>query len=224
MRILVVEDDAVMADGLLHALKQSGHTIDWANNGKMANEVLSTGVYNLVILDLGLPMMDGFEVLQRLRQRKFTLPVLILTAWDSVDDRVKGLDLGADDYLTKPFDLHEFEARIRALLRRRWAGGENLLCCGKVCLDTIGRRVLVDDVPLDLSARELALMETLLQRTGRVVSKEQLLEQLYGWDDEGSNNAVEIIVHRLRKKLDPYGIVIRTIRGLGYLLEPQQNA
>lgn len=224
MRILVVEDDTVMADGLLHALKRSGHAVDWASNGKMADEVLSMVVYNLVILDLGLPTMDGFQVLQRLRQRKSTLPVLILTAWDSIDDRVKGLDMGADDYLTKPFDLHEFEARVRALLRRGWAGGENLLCCGKVCLDTVGHRVLLDDVPLDLSARELAVMEILMQRSGRVVNKEQVLEQLYSWDDEGSSNAVEIIVHRLRKKLDPYGVVIRTIRGLGYLLELQQNA
>lgn len=224
MRILVVEDDAVMADGLLHALKQSGHAVDWANNGKMADEALSMGVYNLVILDLGLPLMDGFQVLRHLRQRKITLPVLILTARDSINDRVKGLDLGADGYLTKPFDLQELEARVRALLRRQWGGGENLLCCGKVCLDTIGHRVLVDDIPLDLSARELAVMETLLQRTGRVVNKEQLLEQLYGWDDEVSSNAVEIIVHRLRKKLDAFGITIRTIRGLGYLLELEKDA
>lgn len=224
MRVLIVEDEAVIADGLKQVLKQAGHAVDWVNNGEMADEALSREIYDLAVLDLGLPKIDGFQVLRRLRQRKSALPVLILTAWDSLEDRVKGLDLGADDYLTKPFDLPEFEARVRALLRRGWAAGENLRCCGRVCLDVIGHRVVVDNFPLDLSARELGVMEILLLRAGRVVSKEQLLEHLYGWDEEAGSNAVEIIIHRLRKKLDAYGISIKTIRGLGYLLESPQDA
>jgi two-component system OmpR family response regulator len=224
MRILVVEDEAVMADGLMQALKQAGHALDWVSNGEMADKALSQDVYNMVVLDLGLPKMDGFQVLQRLRQRNATLPVLILSAWDSIEDRVKGLDLGANDYLTKPFDLAEFEARVRALLRREWTGNANSYFCGRVHLDPIGHRVLVANVPLDLSARELCIMEMMLQRAGRVVDKEQLLEHIYGWDEEASYNAVEIIIHRLRKKLDAHGITIRTIRGLGYLLESPQDA
>jgi two-component system OmpR family response regulator len=224
MQILIVEDEAIMADGLMQALKKAGHTLDWASNGEVADKALSQEIYDLVVLDIGLPKMDGFQVLQRLRQRQFTLPVLILTAWDSIEDRVKGLDLGANDYLTKPFDLAEFEARVRALLRRQWTSSANIYCCGRVCLDIIGHRVLVGNVPLDLSARELSIMETLLQRVGQVVSKEQLMEHAYGWDEEAGHNAVEIAIHRLRKKLDVHGITIRTIRGLGYFLESPQDA
>lgn len=224
MRILIVEDDLVMADGLIQTLKDEGHAVDWVDNGEMADRMLSNEAYNLAILDLGLPKMDGFQVLSRLRQRNSSVPVMILSAWDSLDDRVKGLNMGADDYLTKPFELPEFEARVRALLRRRWSDGENLLCLGKLCLDIIGHKVLINNVPLDLSAREFAVMQMLMQRTGRLVSAEQLLEHLYGLDEEASNNAIQVTIHRLRKKLEAHGIFIKTVRGLGYFLDiPPKN-
>jgi two-component system, OmpR family, response regulator len=172
-----------------------------------------------VILDLGLPRLDGYEVLRRLRRRGSKMPVLILTARDALDDRVKGLDLGGDDYLTKPFDLPELEARVRSLIRRGQSGGGSLLSHGTLTLDTVGRRATLGGEPLDLSARELGVLEVLMLRSGRVVNKDQLAEQLYGWDEEVGPNAIEVYVHRLRRKLEPAGVTIRTIRGLGYLLE-----
>jgi two-component system OmpR family response regulator len=158
-------------------------------------------------------------VLKRLRRRGATVPVLVLTARDALAARVKGLDLGADDYLTKPFDLPELEARARALIRRGQSGGSSLLTHGPLTLDTSGRRATLAGVALELSARELGVLEVLMLRSGRVVNKDQLAEQLYSWDDEVGSNAIEVYVHRLRKKLEPAGVAIRTIRGLGYLLE-----
>jgi len=218
MRMLLVEDDAVLADGLIHSLRRSGNAVDWARNGAEADVALGNQVYDLAILDLGLPKLDGFEVLRRLRDRGQQLPVLILTARDGVNDRVHGLDFGADDYMTKPFALPELEARIRALLRRGHGARGNGLSVGPLRLDPAGHCALVENKTLDLSARELALLEVLMRRSGRVVSKEQLLEHLYGWDEEAGGNAIEVCVHRLRKKLVPYGVTIRTMRGLGYLL------
>lgn len=218
MRILIAEDDTILADGLTRALRQSGYAVDWVKTGAEANQVLTGKVHDLVILDLGLPQMDGFEVLRRLRARDSGIPVLILTARDAVEDRVNGLDLGADDYLTKPFDLPELEARVRALIRRGQNASSSTIIHGTLQYDAAGRRVLIDNQPVDLSARELSVLETLLLRAGRVVSKEQLVEHLYDWGEEVSSNAIEVYVHRLRKKLDP-SITIRTIRGLGYLLE-----
>lgn len=219
MRILIVEDDPVLADGLTRSLRHSEYAVDHASNGAEADHVLAAQTYDLVILDLGLPKLDGFEVLRRLRHRGAKVPVLILTARDAVGDRVKGLDLGADDYLSKPFDLPELEARVRALIRRGQSGGSSLLVHGPLTLDTAGRRATLDKLPLDLSAREFGVLEVLLMRSGRVVAKEQLAEQLYGWEEEVGANAIEVYVHRLRKKLEPAGVNIRTIRGLGYLLE-----
>lgn len=218
MRILIAEDDTILADGLTRALRQSGYAVDWVKTGAEANQVLTGTTHDLVILDLGLPQMDGFEVLRRLRGRESGIPVLILTARDAVEDRVRGLDLGADDYLTKPFDLPELEARIRALIRRGQNASSSIIIHGTLHYDSAGRRVLINNHPVDLSARELSVLETLLLRAGRVVSKEQLVEHLYDWGEEVSSNAIEVYVHRLRKKLDP-SITIRTIRGLGYLLE-----
>jgi two-component system, OmpR family, response regulator len=186
--------------------------------------VLAAQNYDLVILDLGLPRLDGYEVLRRLRRRGSKMPVLILTARDALDDRVKGLDLGGDDYLTKPFDLPELEARVRSLIRRGQSGGGSLLSHGTLTLDTVGRRATLGGEPLDLSARELGVLEVLMLRSGRVVNKDQLAEQLYGWDEEVGPNAIEVYVHRLRRKLEPAGVTIRTIRGLGYLLEKPGHA
>ena len=219
MRILIAEDDPVLADGLTRSLRQADFAVDCTLDGEQADHAVTTQNYDLVILDLGLPRLDGLEVLRRMRRRGSAVPVLVLTARDALADRVKGLDLGADDYLTKPFDLPELEARVRALIRRGQSGGGSLLTHGRLTLDTSGRRAMLADVPLELSARELGVLEILMLRSGRVVNKEQLAEQLYGWDDEVGSNAIEVCMHRLRKKLDPAGVVIRTVRGLGYLLE-----
>ena len=222
MRLLIVEDDALLADGLSRSLSHMGFAVDVAADGASADHMLLNQSYDLVILDLGLPQLDGFEVLRKLRRRSGaagTAPVLILTARDELEDRVKGLDLGADDYMTKPFDLPELEARVRALVRRGKFGASPQLVHGRLRFDTIGRRVLIDDRPLDLSARELSVLETLLLNVGRVVSKEHLAEQLSGWGEEPGTNAIEVYIHRLRKKLEPAEVTVRTIRGLGYLLD-----
>ena len=219
MRILIAEDDPLLADGLTRSLRSGEYAVDCVHDGASADHALSTQTYDLAILDLGLPRLDGFEVLKRLRRRAATPPVLILTARDALQDRVRGLDLGADDYMTKPFELPELEARVRALIRRTVAGGNTLIRHGRLALDTTGRRVTVDDQPLDLTARELGVLEVLMLRSGRVVSKDQITEKLYSWDEEVGANAIEVCVHRLRKKIEPSGISIRTIRGLGYLME-----
>lgn len=224
MRVLIIEDDPVLADGLTRSLRGADYAVDAATDGGEADHVLAAQSYDLVILDLGLPRLDGFEVLRRLRRRGSKMPVLILTARDALDDRVKGLDLGGDDYLTKPFDLPELEARVRALIRRGQSGGGSLLTHGALSLDTAGRRATLSGDPLDLSARELGVLEVLMLRSGRVVNKDQLAEQLYGWDEEVGANAIEVYVHRLRRKLEPAGVTIRTIRGLGYLLEKPAHA
>lgn len=221
MRILLVEDDEILSDGIAKALRQAGYAIDHVSTGTDADNALETITFDLVILDLGLPQMDGLEVLRNLRARQQYMPVLILTARDRLEDRVTGLDFGADDYMTKPFDLPELEARVRALLRRGRTSQGVEVVYGPLRFDTVGRRVTVADQPVELSARELAVLEVLLQRGGSVVSKEQLIEHMYGWDEEVSHNAMEVNVHRLRKKLEPSGVNIRTIRGLGYLLESQ---
>ena len=219
MRILIVEDDPVLSDGLIRSLRGSDYAVDSATDGAEADQILSTHGFDLVILDLGLPKLEGYEVLRRLRRRGSKTPVLILTALDTLEDRVKGLDLGADDYLTKPFDLPELEARVRALIRRGQSGGGSVLSHGALTLDTAGRRAQLGGEPLELSAREIGVLEVLMLRSGRVVNKDQLAEELYGWDEEVSVNAIEVYVHRLRRMRAPAGVNIRTIRGLGYLLE-----
>jgi len=224
VRILIIEDDSVLADGLSRTLRHADYAVDAASTGVEADHVLAAQSYDLVILDLGLPGLDGFEVLRRMRRRGSTVPVLVLTARDALQDRVKGLDLGADDYMIKPFDLPELEARVRALIRRGQSGGASVLSHGALVLDTAGGRATLGGEPLDLSARELGVLEVLMMRAGRVVNKEQLAEQLYGWDEEVGPNAIEVYVHRLRRKLEPAGVNIRTIRGLGYLLEKDANA
>jgi len=218
LRILLVEDDRVLADALSRALVQSAHAVDVVSTGEDADHALAARSHDLAILDIGLPGLSGLEVLKRLRARKSTMPVLMLTAFDTLADRVRGLDLGADDYLAKPFDLPELEARVRALLRRSTQSTPHLEH-GLLRFDTVGRRVFHDKRPIDLSPRELALLELLLMRAGRVVSKEQMVNHLYGWDDEVGDNAIEVNVYRLRKKLEPLGCEIRTVRGMGYLID-----
>ena len=224
MRILIVEDDAVLADGLTRSLRGAEYAVDCVNRGDEADHILVSQSYDLVILDLGLPKLDGYEVLKRLRRRGSKVPVLLLTARDALDDRVRGLDLGADDYLIKPFDLPELEARVRALVRRGQSGGSSMLEHGPLALDVSGRRATIKGRPLELSARELGVLEVLMMRSGRVVNKERLSGQLYGWDEEVGPNAIEVYIHRLRRKLEPAGVTIRTIRGLGYLLDKPPHA
>jgi two-component system OmpR family response regulator len=219
MRVLVAEDDAQIAEGVLHGLRKAGFAVDWVRNGTDADAALASSVFDLLILDLGLPLLSGVEVLKRLRGRDSQLPVLILTAQDGVQDRVRLLDLGADDYLVKPFALQELEARVRALTRRGQAGGSSLLRHGLLCLDQVGKVARVGERVLDLSAREMALLEMLLLRSGRIVGKEQLVDHLCEWGEEVSANAIEVYVHRLRKKLEAAGVEISTVRGLGYRVE-----
>ncbi|WP_313953362.1 response regulator transcription factor [Accumulibacter sp.] len=224
MRILLAEDDRIIADGLCRSLRKAGYAIDCAYTGIDADTALMTNTYDLVILDLGLPKLPGLDVLRRLRARKSSTPVLILTALDGIDDRVKGLDLGADDYMAKPFELPELEARVRALSRRS-SGTARLIECGPLTFDQTDRCALVNGEMLDLSARELGLLEILLSRTKRLVSKDQLVDHLCGWGEEVSHNAIEVYIHRLRKKLDATGVNITTVRGLGYYLEkPAEEA
>jgi two-component system OmpR family response regulator len=223
MRILIVEDDPLLADGLTRSFRQGDYAVDCVGDGLKADHALAAQGYDLLILDLGIPGVDGFEVLRRLRRRGSKTPVLVLTARDALTDRVKGLDLGADDYLTKPFELPELEARARALIRRGQAGGASTITNGSLTMDTAGRRVTMDGAPLDLTAREFGVLEVLMMRSGRVVGKEQLAEKLYGWDEEVGPNAIEVCVHRLRKKIEPARVTIRTIRGLGYLLEKERG-
>lgn len=219
MRLLIVEDDPTLADGLVRSLEQSGYAVDHASNGEEANSMLLESVYDLAILDLGLPKLDGIEVLRRLRSRGGRTPVLILTARDAVENRVQGLDAGADDYLTKPFDLVELEARIRALIRRGQLGSNAAMSCANLRFDTAGRRAYSGGESIELSARELGVLEVLMMKQGKVVNKEQIMEALCNWDEDIGDNAIEVYIHRLRKKLELSGARIRTIRGLGYLLE-----
>ena len=219
MRILIVEDDAVLASALTRALNQAAYTVDVVDNGEDANEALKGHPYDLVVLDIALPELDGLTVLRRLRDRQVHVPVLILTARDTLEDRVMGLDSGADDYMTKPFDLPEFEARVRALIRRGHFNSSNSLTHGKLRFDSAAKRLFYNDQPVDISMRELAVIELLLSRQGRVVTKEQLVDHLFGWGDVVNSNAIEVYIHRVRKKLEPFGIDIRTVRGMGYLLD-----
>lgn len=218
MRILLAEDDQIIAEGLGRSLRQTGYAVDWVANGADADTALTTGSYDLVILDLGLPKMSGLDVLRRLRARQVKVPVLILTALDGTSDRVKGLDLGADDYMAKPFELPELEARVRALTRRS-TGTAPVIQCGSLAFDQNDRCALINGEILDLSARELGLLEILMLRAGRLVSKDQLVENLCGWGEEVSHNAIEVYVHRLRKKIESSGASIATVRGLGYCFE-----
>ncbi len=219
MRVLLVEDDAMLADGLMRSLKQADYTVDWTADGEEAETILRIQEFDLVVLDLTLPHMDGLEILRLLRARKVPVSVLVITARSEVDDRIRGLDLGADDYLTKPFEMREFDARVRALLRRSRADGLEILSCGSLSLDTVARRAYMNDQPLDLPRREFHLLEVLMSRQGRIISKDQIINSISDFHDELNPSAIEIYIHRLRKKLEAADVKIRTVRGVGYILE-----
>jgi two-component system response regulator QseB len=214
MRILLVEDDIMIGESLGRALTQNGHAIDWLRDGVSADAALRAQTFDMVLLDLGLPGREGLEVLRRLRARGDALPVIILTARESLSDRVSGLDAGADDYLTKPFELKELEARIRALERRHFGFHKPLLQCGELTLDPVAHEVRFHGEVVALSAREYQILHLLVRRPGAIVSRADLEEQLYNWQTEIESNAVEVHIHRLRQKLDSR--IIRTVRGLGY--------
>lgn len=221
MRVLVVEDDALLGDAIQAGLKQSGYAVDWMKDGISAEQALAAEPYAAVVLDLGLPRLSGLEVLRRLRSRNAQInnkqtPVLILTAMDTVDDRIKGLDAGADDYLAKPFDMGELAARLRALVRRASGKTEPLLQVAEIKLDPAAHRVLYRDKPVELSAKEFALLHALMLNAGKVLSRARLEEQLYAWGNEIESNAVEVHIHHLRRKLSSE--LIETIRGVGYLM------
>jgi len=216
MRILLIEDDRLLGDAIQASLKQAGHAVDWTHDGIAAETALLTEDYAVAVLDLGLPRKGGLEVLKRLRQEKRATPVLILTARDTVDDRIAGLDAGADDYLVKPFDMGELHARLRALLRR--GGGQALpvIRAAGIMLDAAAHRVECAGADIELSAREFALLHALMQNAGRALSRTQLEQQVYAWGEEVDSNAIEVFIHNLRKKLGAQRI--HTLRGVGYVI------
>jgi two-component system response regulator TctD len=218
MRILLAEDNHELSDWLARLLRKSHYTVDCVHDGDEADAALATQKYDLVILDLDLPQMPGLEVLRRFRARRQLTPVLILTANDAVSSRVAGLDSGADDYLVKPFDVLELEARIRARLRHGQGQKTPRIACGMLALDSASREFFLAGQSLALTPREHAVLETLLLSAGRVVSKDQLTDTVFGFDDDANPNAIEIYIHRVRKKLEGHGVRIATLRGLGYVL------
>ncbi len=224
--LLIVEDDGSLAAGLARALGLEGYAVDHLETGEAALARIAEATFDLVVLDIGLPGIDGFEVLRRLRLAGHAMPVLVLTARDAVGDRVHGLDLGADDYMTKPFALPELAARVRALIRRGQADAGPRTVHGPLEFDRAGRRAFLQGNPLELAAREWAVLQILLEKVEKVVSKEAFIESLTNWEEDLSANAIEVYISRLRAKLEPAGIRIRTVRGFGYMLEefkPNQN-
>ena len=217
MRILLVEDDAALGEGIRVALKPEAYTVDWVQDGAGALHALTHEDFALAVLDLGLPRMDGLEVLQRLRAGANAIPVLVLTARDSTADRIAGLDAGADDYLVKPFDVDELKARIRALLRRSFSRAQPVLEYREVSLDPVAQQVSYRGQPVALQRKEFLLLHELLAQPGRVLTRDRLQQVLYGWDEEAESNALEVHIHHLRKKLFPE--LIRTVRGVGYLVD-----
>lgn len=222
MRILLAEDDENLADAIASALALQEYRVQQVATGADADQALQQRQFDLLILDLELPKFDGFEVLSRLRGRHQQLPVLIVSERNGVQDKVSGLDKGANDYMTKPFDLAELEARVRALLRKEAWANQTSIELADLTYDTVSRSVVCNNVALDLSARELAVLEVLLQNKCRVVAKQRLLDHLYHWEDDVSANALETVIHRLRKKLEVTSTTVRTVRNLGYLIEERQ--
>lgn len=217
MRLLLVEDDLLLGDGISAGLKQDGYTVDWVQDGESADHALQSEHFDILVLDINLPRLSGIDVLKRLRDRRSVVPVLLLTARDTVSDRVQGLDCGADDYLTKPFDLNELNARLRALLRRSSGRATPLLVNGLIVLDPAARRVTLDGQEIELSQREFVLLQAFLDNLGRVLSRTRLEQMLYGWGVEVESNTLEVHIHHLRKKLTT--TLIRTVRGVGYVME-----
>ena len=221
MRILLAEDDAMLGDGLRAGLQQQGFSVDWVRDGLAAERELFAGDYAAAVLDLGLPMKDGIEVLTSLRARKISTPILVLTARDAIPDRILGLDLGADDYVVKPVDLHELGARLRSLVRRSHGQMQDTLACGEIVLEPASRRVSLKGEPVLLSTREFDLLHVLMLNADRVMSREQLEQQLYSWGYEVDSNAIEVHIHHLRRKL--HADMIQTVRGVGYTMLRKQT-
>jgi two-component system OmpR family response regulator/two-component system response regulator QseB len=216
MRILLAEDDSMLGDGLRAGLRQHGFQVDWVRDGAAAERELGSGVYAAGVLDLGLPIKDGLDVLVALRARKILTPILVLTARDAIPDRVRGLDLGADDYVIKPVDLIELAARLRSLVRRAHGNLQDLLTCDRVQLDPAARQVKLDGQSVVLSTREFDLLHALMRNAGRVLSREQLEQQMYSWGHEVESNTIEVHIHHLRRKL--HSDAIQTVRGVGYTM------
>ncbi|MHB1591305.1 MAG: response regulator [Sulfuricella sp.] len=222
MRLLLVEDDPMIGSGLQQGLRQEGYTVDWVQDGSVAVLALETNPYALLLLDLGLPRGDGMQVLKTLRQRDQALPVIIITARDSLPDRLAGLDSGADDYLVKPFAIEELIARIRAVSRRQSGQAQTEFCAGPLRLDPARHLLWLRDKLMAVSAKEFAILQELMRESGTVISREQLEERLYGWGEEIGSNAMEVHIHNLRRKLGTE--VIRTVRGVGYRIGNQETA
>lgn len=219
MRLLLVEDDKALGEGLRLGLRQEGYTVDWLQDGVSAVHALLSEEFDLLVLDLGLPRLDGIQVLRQLRASGSALPVLILTARDATEDRIAGLDAGADDYLVKPFDLDELKARLRALLRRSAGRAQVLIEHAGICLDPASQQVSYLGKPVPMTPKEYLLLHELLSQPGKVLTRERLAQSLYGWDEEAESNTLEVHIHHLRKKL--FSGLIRTVRGVGYLVEEQ---
>ena len=219
MNILLIEDDEILTDGLTHTLAKSGYRVTSATTGAYAEHLLKAQGFDLIILDLGLPDMDGLQLLRRLRSQKLSLPIMILTARDDINDRIEGISQGADDYITKPFELRELEARLHALVRRCYGSFSNIIEVGSLQLDTSNHQVLAKGELLPLSARESAVLEVLMMQKGKVISKDKIAKHLSLHGDALADNAIEVYIHRIRKRIEQYNVSIRTFRGLGYLLE-----
>ena len=219
MRILLVEDNLALAEGLVTLLRQAGYAVDMVHDGASAEALAAAESFDLVILDLNLPQMDGLDVLRAMRARRNAAAVMILTARGSPEERVRGLDLGADDYLIKPFDIREFEARVRSLLRRQAGLKTATVTFGVLALDLTNRSFAVADEPLDLPARERDLLELLILKAGKVVTREAIVQSLTSLEDDLSPNAIEQYVSRIRKRLAPHALTVRTARGIGYILD-----
>jgi len=217
VRLLLIEDDEALGEGIHQALAREGYTVDWLKDGSSALHALLSETFDVVVLDLGLPRMGGLEVLRRLRDSGATVPVLILTARDATEDRIAGLDAGADDYLIKPFDLAELKARLRALLRRSAGRARVLIEHAGICLDPSTQQVSFHNQPVSLTPKEYQLLHELLSPPGRVMTRDQLIQLLYGWNEEAESNTLEVHIHHLRKKFSSE--LIRTVRGVGYLVE-----
>jgi two-component system response regulator QseB len=216
MRLLLIEDDTILGDGIQAGLMHANYAVDWVTDGEAGEHALQVETYDALILDLSLPKKDGLKLLQELRARGDTLPVLILTARDTINDKVLGLDTGADDYLVKPFDLDELMARLRALIRRQHGRTISYLEYDNLCLEPAAQTLTQNGQPIILSHREFAILQTLLENVGKIISRTQLEDSLYGWDDMIESNAVEVHIHHLRKKLGKE--MIRTVRGMGYMI------
>jgi two-component system, OmpR family, response regulator len=223
MNILLIEDDDVLADGLTHMLSNSGYRVTGVTSGVYAEHLLKAQGFDLIVLDLGLPDIDGLQLLRRLRSQKLSLPIMILTARDDLNDRIKGISQGADDYMTKPFEFRELEARLHALIRRCYGGFSNSIEVGSLLLDTSNHVILMNGQLLPLSARESAVLEILVIQAGKVVCKDQIARRLSSHGDVLADNAIEVYIHRIRKHIELYDVIIRTIRGLGYLLEKKHE-